>query len=46
MENDIYVTLQSYLNDVEGYIYTFLGIYLVFFVAFWSFLSGRNEDEY
>lgn len=46
MENDVYVTLQAYLNDVEGLTYIALGVYLILFVGFWSFLSGRNEDEY
>jgi hypothetical protein len=46
MENDIFVTLQSYLTHVEGLTYIFLGIFLIFFVVFWGFLSGRNEDEY
>lgn len=44
MEEAIYYTLQEYYNFTKDWAYIFMGVTVVSMLAWWMFLTGRDED--
>ncbi len=43
MESDFH-TLQHFMTYTKGVVYVLIPVILIGFVAFWSFLTARDED--